>query len=303
MAESPPPTPPADKASPATNPEKNFYLGGTAAKTNFYFGLFGTLFGLLGAVLAVIFWLDSLAERNLQFKDDYPSGEVVKAGQSSSLPGLFNGVQIEGNISVTPVAIGNAGKLAVKRENFREPIVVTVSPKAKILEVTLRTVYPSSTGFAVDTSEISKGLIKLDWKSLETNEGAVIQIIFAGTSALEPKLKAEIDGPRANPSDSSSIKKQITIFDGAFGTAFKISAVILVASLLVRLYNFIVRVWESPGGIREHAREGLVDLISGLAMLGLLVGSQFMFRTLASSVPLQKQPPQSLRQEANGSAK
>jgi hypothetical protein len=141
-------------------------------------GIIGTVASVIGIPLAIYFYVASRATPDLTSYVNPVRTEVVKHGTVSELTVLFKGAPISSDITATQVAIWNAGRAPIRREDVLTPVSIHVD--APILEATLRKRTRAVTNLAVDTSDIRNGTVRLTWRILEGGDGGVVQLIYAG---------------------------------------------------------------------------------------------------------------------------
>jgi hypothetical protein len=71
-----------------------------------------------------------------------------------------------------------------------ESVILSTTSNAPIYEVTVRNVSRDVTGFQIITNDIATGHPGFDWKILEHNDGASIQIIYGGLLCFTFMTKA-----------------------------------------------------------------------------------------------------------------
>jgi hypothetical protein len=62
------------------------------------------------------------------------------------------------------------------------------------LEAKIRKVSRGVVGAAVDASRLTEGVVPVTWKILEHNDGAVIQLIFAGSTETDIAVDGTVEG-------------------------------------------------------------------------------------------------------------
>jgi hypothetical protein len=102
----------------------------------------GSVIGILGLAFAIYTYVNCLPERQLTFYADPASALIVKSGQISKLMVTYEGKPISTDVIAAQIVLWNAGKLPIKPEHIRDPIVVRTDPPRPILEPTIRTSTP-----------------------------------------------------------------------------------------------------------------------------------------------------------------
>ena len=157
-------------------------------------GILGSIASIIGFGTGFYFYYASQAKRELTCAVTTPATQIVKAGQATGLSVSYNGQAVTTDVSASQIVLWNAGKLPIKKDDILDPVVITTEKAAPILEATLRTKSRAVTEAAMDTSEISKGRLKLTWKILEQQDGVRLQIIYAGGPATKLGVVGAIEG-------------------------------------------------------------------------------------------------------------
>ena len=159
----------------------------------------GAVVGILGFAFGIYAYLNCLPIRKLTFYADPASALIVKSGQTSNLIVSYEGKPILNDVIAAQIAIWNAGKLPIKPEHIRDPIVIKTDPPCPILEPTLRTSTPERARIInaqIDKTDAPLGRIKLTWDLLEQDDGFQIQLIFAGPSDTRLVPSGVIEGQK-----------------------------------------------------------------------------------------------------------
>jgi hypothetical protein len=122
---------------------------------------------------------------------------VVKAGQASALSVSFKGNQISSDVTALQIAVWNAGKAPIVREEVLTPVEIVMEPSLPILEATLRKVSRGITQISLDESGLATGKLRLNWRILEQNDGCVVQLIYAGPSDAPVSVVGAVVGQPA----------------------------------------------------------------------------------------------------------
>jgi hypothetical protein len=119
---------------------------------------------------------------------------VVKGGEASTLRVLHGDQDIKGDVTAAQVAIWNDGTESIRPENVLSPVCILLRPSVTILEAKIRKVSRGVVGAAVDASRLTEGVVPVTWKILEHNDGAVIQLIFAGSTETDIAVDGTVEG-------------------------------------------------------------------------------------------------------------
>lgn len=115
----------------------------------------------------------------------------------SNLDGLkieFDNHQI-GNLTVTNVAIWNAGRKTLHQSDVSSNEQISIKPKNGIIVYRYSVLKESnpSNGFHVQTSADNSS-VEIDFEYLDNNEGVAIQLIHSGTSSTDIDVLGSIKG-------------------------------------------------------------------------------------------------------------
>jgi hypothetical protein len=122
---------------------------------------------------------------------------VVKSGEASTLRVLHGDQDIKGDATAAQVAIWNGGTESIRPESVLAPVRIVLRPTVPILEAKIRKETREIIGTAVDASRIAYGVVPVSWKILEHNDGAVIQLIYAGPTETEIVVEGIVEGQPA----------------------------------------------------------------------------------------------------------
>ena len=116
---------------------------------------------------------------------------MVRAGEASDLSISHNGKKISGNVSAAQMAIWNAGKRPIRENDILSPIVISTGGGQPVLEARIRKTTRPIINFTLDTTRADEGKLQINWRILEKDDGAVIQLIYVGTKRSPYKLAGQ----------------------------------------------------------------------------------------------------------------
>lgn len=160
-------------------------------------GILGSIASLVGVILAVYFYRDSIRAPKLTYYTHPARTTVVKAGQASSLAVSFKGKAISGDVTALQIAIWNAGKAPIRNVDILTPVEIVMEGSTPILESTVRKVSRDITQISIDDRDASAGRLRLNWRILEENDGCVVQVIYAGASDAHLSVMGTVVGQRS----------------------------------------------------------------------------------------------------------
>jgi hypothetical protein len=159
----------------------------------------GTIIGVLGFAFGVYAYVNCIPVRRLTFYADPASALIVKSGQTSNLVVSYEGKPVSTDVIAAQIVLWNAGKLPIKPEHIRDPIIIQTDPPRPILEPTIRASTPERQKIInaqIDRTDAPLGRIKLTWDLLEQDDGFQIQVIFAGSSDTRLVASGVIEGQK-----------------------------------------------------------------------------------------------------------
>jgi hypothetical protein len=154
-----------------------------------------TFTGWLCAVVGLVAFFLTLEKRELSFAVNPVRTAVVQSGQSSQIKVSYLGKEISGDITACQIALWNAGKRPIKKDDILEPVIITLT-NAQILEATIRHLSRNVTGIALDLNHIQDGRIGINWNILEKGDGCDIQLIYAGSRSQTIEIFGIVEGQK-----------------------------------------------------------------------------------------------------------
>src|ERR1044071_2684714 len=118
---------------------------------------------------------------------------IVQSSVASGFNVSYHGITLTGDVTAAQVAVWNRGSQPIRNQDILSPIILRAN--ASILELTLLKTNRAVAGFTVhaDTNMVS-GVVSMDWKILQKNDAALIQIIYSGTPQQPLTLEGAIPG-------------------------------------------------------------------------------------------------------------
>jgi len=158
------------------------------------FGFAGSIASLIAIPLAFLFFFISIRTRELTFYVSEAKSSIVKAGQTSDLHVLYKDQPVKTDVTAIQVAIWNAGNEAIRPGDILEPVNLVVVPTVPILEAKIKYVTRPLIAASLSTDKLTQGSVGFEWKILEHNDGAVIQLIVAGSSDTIVNIQGALEG-------------------------------------------------------------------------------------------------------------
>jgi hypothetical protein len=241
--------------------------------SNPWIGFLGSICSVVGVGLAIYFYFGGARTRRLTYSVNPVKTVVVKSGEASTLRVLHGDQDIKGDVTAAQVAVWNHGSESIRAENVLSPVCITLQPPVPVLEARIGKVSRPLIGAALDTSRLGDGLVPVTWKTLEHNDGAVIQWIFAGPSETDIELEGVVEGqPRVSHLELSrrvrSPTEQLAVDRRLSLVMIGLVTLLMVASITVLLLQRIEMRARPGGTLRfEHPKIMWVNL----AMVSILL--------------------------------
>jgi hypothetical protein len=156
-------------------------------------GVLGSLASIVGLILALYFYWVSREKPELMFFVHPAKAAVVRMGQTSHLAVQFDGQDVTCDVTTAQIAFWNAGKKPIRSSAILEPLAIRVSSK-KIFEVRLRKSTREVTRISIDSSDLTRGEVRINWSILEQNDGGILQIVYAGDENTAIEAHSVIEG-------------------------------------------------------------------------------------------------------------
>lgn len=157
---------------------------------------FSLILNVLSLAAGVYFYIASQKYRELAFYVHPNRASIVTPHVSTDIHVLFNGREIEGGVTAAQISIWNRGSESIKREAILDSIRIVVKPPCPILRANIQKVSRSVAGISLSMDRSNEGLVPVSWQILEKGDGAVVQIMYAGTADSQISVVGTIEGQR-----------------------------------------------------------------------------------------------------------
>ena len=186
---------------------------------NPYIGLVGIILAVVGLLFGVYQWSDSKIYPHLAFYVSPSRTIIVQTGTASDLAVTFRGRTIEGNLSAVQMSVWNGGKGVIRTSDILEPIYVSTGDGSPILEAKIVKEAREVSKIKLDETNAGEGRISLSWNILEQDDGAVIQLIYAGDRGTPIALNGTVQGQKTITRTTTQ-GKPLTIWTWLFYVIF-----------------------------------------------------------------------------------
>jgi hypothetical protein len=139
--------------------------------------------------------------------------ELQRPDSDKELGFIYNGKPVDSeSITSVQVAVWNAGTRSIRDIDVLDPICLVMPDASVILSVQLKKVSRPICGFQCshNQEDYKSGKCHLNWRILEPSDGAVLQIIYAGSGRRDPTLEGIVEGQR----DGIAVEKYELADDG-----------------------------------------------------------------------------------------
>ncbi|MGA2853335.1 MAG: hypothetical protein ABSE90_04320 [Verrucomicrobiota bacterium] len=208
-----------------------------------FIGLLGAL-GSIASIVALPYAVWPSAPKSvLTYYFNPIRTPIIQTVVKTDISVTYRGTKVEGDLTASQVAVWNAGDKPIRSEDILKPATLRTSNGCPILQVVILKPPRDVTGFELDQSQIMSGRLGMNWKILEQNDGALIQIVYAGKTDLRMFLDATIVGQRsaaeAKQPGASAIEQVKSSVVLIAGTAFLLSSLLLGLLLLMFFFQVI----------------------------------------------------------------
>lgn len=166
----------------------------------------GALASMVALMLAFFPWWVA-PKRNLSYCINPIRTPIVQSAKTSDVSVSYKGRPVSGNVTAAQIAIWNAGREPIKAEDILTPILLSTPTNAPILEIISINISRNVIGLILTSTNPPSSIIGLGWKILEHNDGALIQIVYAGATETPINLEGTIVGQQSPRLTSASAEK------------------------------------------------------------------------------------------------
>ena len=149
-----------------------------------------TIITIIGLPLSIYFFLAARQVPDLTYYVSPTRTAIVSNQSDQKLSVAYDGKQVHGDISSAQVTIWNAGTKPIRHSDFLTPITLTFPAHNPILDSKVLDVSRQLIDFKGGIENVGTGVLTLDWRILERNDGVKLQVIYVG----EPDAKLVVDG-------------------------------------------------------------------------------------------------------------
>jgi hypothetical protein len=201
-------------------------------------GFAGVCASVAGVILCIVFYRMTIERRDLSYAVHPAKALLAAPAADPELAVTYRGRPVAADISVIQVAVWNAGKKPIKREDVLEPLVFRPTAGALILNARLRAVSRGVVGLTAKQMHLKDNALAVEWRILEENDGVAIQFIVAGSRDVDIAASAVLEGQRAirrvahEPPPSVPVRVRPSRW---MGLLFLVLGAVLISSTLWRI--------------------------------------------------------------------
>ena len=246
--------------------------------------ILGLVSTLTFGIFAIFTYVQTSHKRVLTFSINPARTVVVNTKQSSRLSVAFDGEPVRTDLTAVQVAFWNDGNESIRKSNNLKPLVIATENGVPILEATVLKVSRDVSQITLDLSSIRDGRITVNWDILEQNDGAVIQIIYAGSPTVVISAQAVVE----TQGEVNSSTDQTTAITNSYrnvGRTYLVIAGTMVTALAI---TFLLRRALSLDGLRDMPIRYIVINLAMplfLVIFSLLMGLYYILVWTPASPP------------------
>ena len=238
---------------------------------NPWIGIVGSLASLLSVILAVYFYIAAAQYPELVYYISPARAVVVKQGTASRLVVSFDKQPIAQDVTAVQLSIWNRGKAPIRGSAILKPLTIRTDGKAPILEATIRKKSRDVVQIEINQSKMAAGELELSWNVLESGDGGLLQIVYAGGPDVglqcygvfegQPAIR-ELRSSGAIKSPSEQMKNERRLRWAALGNGVMAIAMIIL-------------------GVMRRKKWDAKDVLVSVIMPGLILGfAGYVFMTV-----------------------
>jgi hypothetical protein len=196
---------------------------------------FTILSWLVSILLAIGLFLVSSKHRLLLYAINPTTTTLVQGGGLSDLHVSYKGQELGSDLTAVQILIWNAGRESIRVEHILDPIKIITSNNVRIIEAQIRGIARPVGNFTIDTTHALEGIVYLQWRILEHDDGAEIQLLLAGPPSTRITLSGVIEGQEYIPHESRKDERGTIdplIFTFAMGPIVLIALFVAILHLL-----------------------------------------------------------------------
>jgi hypothetical protein len=157
-------------------------------------GMIASVATVLSLCLTIYFYFESTKRRDLVYFVNPVQAVVVKTGEASNLHFFYADQELKSDVTAAQIALWNQGNESIRPESVLQPVMIRTNPSVPILEATIRKKSREVVDISLDQSRLREGVVGMKWNILEHDDGAVIQLVYAGPPSTQIDALGVIEG-------------------------------------------------------------------------------------------------------------
>lgn len=170
--------------------KRAWFVGPTAAKINFFIGLFGIAFAIF------TYWQTRLSPE-LTVAQQPVQTTIARSGELSRMTVQYDGRELKSDINATQIAIWNGGNKPILPSDVLDSVLLSLDAPSEILEVSVRKVSRQVVAPTVTVVGVAKRFVHFAFKILEPDDGVIVQITYSGKQGARVRATANVIGQSA----------------------------------------------------------------------------------------------------------
>lgn len=225
----------------------------------FWFSIAGTVGTLFGVVLSWYFYQASQIKPLLTFGVHPVKTELQRPDYDKELGFIYKGKPLDSeSITSVQVPIWNAGTRSIRDSDVLDPFRLVMPDAAEILSVRVKKSSRPICGFETfgNQEDYKSGTCPLKWRILEPGDGAVFQLIYAGSALRDPTLEGAVEGQRDGVAvEQYSLNFNRTGVEAAISIQSVLWTIILPLSICISLIFIAARIHIKSDAGKNWAEE------------------------------------------------
>lgn len=159
-------------------------------------GLLSAVTGVVGTILTVWFYVLSIPTRDLVLLEPAVRSVFVNRDAPAVLRVLVHDQEIkEQDVFAVQVAVWNNGNQSIRPENVLEPVMLKAPQGSRIINAQILRNTRGVCGVAAHIEQEGQSA-RVDWRILERNDGAIVQLVLVGDRDAALTASGTIEGGR-----------------------------------------------------------------------------------------------------------
>jgi hypothetical protein len=121
---------------------------------------------------------------------------VVSKAQAGNLRVLHGDREIEADVTAVQLSIWNEGRGVVRADGVLDPLRIVMNPPTKILTASIQKTTRDVTELGLDQASLESGTVPIRFRILEQDDGALVQLVYAGPPSVDISVAGVIEGQR-----------------------------------------------------------------------------------------------------------